>query len=176
MPVIATSTLVKQRLRFIVEIPGVNGSPPLRARFRTCSELSFEVAPSEIRHGGSVIPYSQPAGVTYTPVTLEMGATNDGRLFLWAMQCALAGGGIGGAGDAHKRIVDIVEQDRTGLTINRWRCFNAWVTKFVAGDWDNESNDFLISSVTLKYDFFAPTLMQGQPAIAEVARIAARLG
>jgi hypothetical protein len=30
----------------------------------------------------------------------------------------------------------------------------AWPTKFVAGEWDNESDENVIEQVTLAYDFF----------------------
>ena len=34
------------------------------------------------------------------------------------------------------------------------RCPGAWPVKFVAGSWDNESDENVIESVTLTYDFF----------------------
>jgi hypothetical protein len=34
------------------------------------------------------------------------------------------------------------------------RLSRAWPTKFVAGEWDNESDEYVIESVTLTYDFF----------------------
>ncbi len=36
----------------------------------------------------------------------------------------------------------------------RWSLFQAWPIKFVAGDWDNESDENVIESVTLTYDIF----------------------
>jgi phage tail sheath protein FI len=45
-------------------------------------------------------------------------------------------------------------QDRDGTTLRRWSLARAWPTKFVAGEWDNESDENVIEQVTLAYDFF----------------------
>lgn len=55
---------------------------------------------------------------------------------------------------AYKRNLDIVQQDRDGVTLRRWTLVRAWPVKFVAGEWDNESDENVIESVTLTYDFF----------------------
>lgn len=175
MPIVAAPILVKQRFRFVVEVASGGSGGFVRARFRTCSELSAEIAKSEIHHGGSVIPFKMPGRVTFSDVTLEYGATSDGALFAWFAQTAIAGGAIGGSGFAFKRPVSIVEQDRDGSTENRWHLAGSFPTKFVAGEWDNESDDFTISSVTLTYDFFAPTLLNGSPLVREMGALAARL-
>ena len=36
----------------------------------------------------------------------------------------------------------------------RWTLYGAWPTKFVAGEWDNSSDENVIESVTLTYDYF----------------------
>ena len=46
------------------------------------------------------------------------------------------------------------EDIRDGLTLRRWSLSRAWPVKFVAGEWDNESDENIIESVTLTYDFF----------------------
>ena len=173
MPLIAAPTLVKQRFRFIVEIGGVAGAGALRAKFRTCSELSMEMAKSEIWHGGSLISYKMPGRITPSDVTLESGATQDGSLYSWFAQAAAAIGG--GAGMAFKRPVQIVEQDRDFSTLNRWHLAGAFPLKFTAGEWDNESDDFTISSVTLTYDFFAPVNLAATPIVKDMATLAAKL-
>lgn len=175
MPIATTPILVKQRFRFVVEVAAGTSGGFVRARFRSCSELSAEIAKSEIHHGGSVIPFKMPGRVTFTDVTLEYGATSDGALFAWFAQTAIAGGAIGGRGFAFKRPASIVEQDRDSSTENRWHLASAFPTKFVAGEWDNESDDFTISSVTLTYDFFAPTQLAGSPLTREMQALAARL-
>jgi len=48
----------------------------------------------------------------------------------------------------------MVQQDRDGTTLRRWTLTFAWPVKLVAGGWDNESDENVIVSVTLPYDFF----------------------
>ncbi len=169
-------TLVKQRFRFGVAVGSPTaGAGPVVTKFRTCSELSVEVATSQIHHGGSIIPFKMPGRVSFTDVTLEFGSTQDGSLYAWFMQGALASGAIGGTGFSFKRPVDIIEFDRPGTNLNRWHLSNSFATRFVAGEWDNESDDFTIGSVTLTYDFFVPTFLNGSPTLNSVQSIAARL-
>ncbi len=40
------------------------------------------------------------------------------------------------------------------MTLRRWTLVRAWPVKFVAGEWDYESDENVIESVTLTYDFF----------------------
>jgi phage tail-like protein len=177
MPSIANPTPVKQRFRFGISVgQPAQGAGPVATKFRSCSELSVEVANSQIFHGGSIIPFKMPGRTTFSDVTLDYGATKDGSLYAWLMQGAVAGGTVGGNGFAFKRPVDIIEFDRpSSIQLNRWHLANAWPTRFVAGEWDNESDDFTISSVTLTYDFFAPTKLSGTPLINTIQSIASRL-
>jgi hypothetical protein len=45
----------------------------------------------------------------------------------------------------------------------------------MAGEWDNESDDFTIGSVTLTYDFFAPVNLAATPIVKDMAVLAAKL-
>ncbi len=49
----------------------------------------------------------------------------------------------------YKRNLGIVQQERDGTTLRRWRLTRAWPVKSVAGEWGNEANENLIESVTL---------------------------
>jgi hypothetical protein len=44
--------------------------------------------------------------------------------------------------------------DPDGTTLRRCSLSRAWPTNFVAGDWDNDSDENVIEQVTLAYDFF----------------------
>lgn len=39
------------------------------------------------------------------------------------------------------------------MTLRRWSLSLVWPIKFVAGEWDNESDENVIQQVTLTYDF-----------------------
>lgn len=129
------------------------------------------MTPGEVRHVEAVL--DPPAAMSATDiidyvtstaalgnisehadVTLERGATQDRDLFDWFQDVAITSSGLGLTDVNYKRNLDIVQQDRDGTTLRRWSLSRAWPVKFVAGDWDNESDENVIESVTLTYDFF----------------------
>jgi phage tail-like protein len=138
-----------KKFKFVVEIDGFAS-----AGFRKCSELAVEVANVQYYEGGSLIPNKSPGRLTFTDVTLERGATSDLDMFRWFSDVATLASGLGLVEPAFKRNLDIVQQDRDGSTLRRWQLTAAWPIKFVAGDWDNESDENVIESLTLTYDFF----------------------
>jgi phage tail-like protein len=149
MPVIGTPRSFHKKFKFIVEIDGVAS-----AGFQKCSELSVEVANVQYSEGGALIPNKSPGRLTFADVTLERGATDDADLFDWMQEVADASANAGLNEPEFKRNLDIVQQDRDGSELRRWRLNGAWPVKFVAGDWDNEADENVIESVTLTYDFF----------------------
>jgi phage tail-like protein len=149
MPVIGTPRTFHKKFKYIVEIDGIAS-----AGFQKCSELSVEVANVQYSEGGALIPNKSPGRLTFADVTLERGATMDRDLFDWLEEVADASANAGLNEPEFKRNLDIVQQDRDGSELRRWRLNNAWPVKFVAGEWDNEADENVIESVTLTYDFF----------------------
>jgi phage tail-like protein len=149
MTVIGKPRTFHKKFKFIVEIDGFS-----HAGFQKCSELSVEVANIQYFEGGALIPNKSPGRLTFADITLERGATRDRELFDWFREVAIAASGLGLVGVSYKRNLDIVQQDRDGSTLRRWPLTGAWPVKFVAGDWDNDSDENVIESVTLTYDFF----------------------
>lgn len=149
MTVIGTPRSFHKKFKFIVEIDGV-----AHAGFQKCSALESEVAEVAYSEGGSLIPTKEPGRVTVADVTLERGATQDHELYDWYLQVVDAAAGTGQNTPAYKRMIDIVQQDRDGSELRRWRLYNAWPKKFGAGDWDNEADDNVIESLVLAIDFF----------------------
>ena len=138
-----------KKFKYVVEIDGF-----VSAGFQKCSELAVEVAKVEYFEGGALIPNKSPGRLSFADVTLERGATQDRDLFDWFQDVAITSSGLGLTDVNYKRNLDIVQQDRDGLTLRRWSLSRAWPVKFVAGEWDNESDENIIESVTLTYDFF----------------------
>jgi len=149
MSVIGTPRTFHKKFKFIVEIDGIAA-----AGFQKCSELSVEVANVEYYEGGALIPQKSPGRLKFADVTLERGATSDEDLFEWLSEVADAAANAGLVEPDFKRNLDIVQQDRDGSTLRRWRLTGAWPVKFVAGEWDNNADENVIESVTLTYDFF----------------------
>jgi phage tail-like protein len=149
MTIIGKPRSFHKRFKFIIEADGV-----VSAAFQKCSELSVEVAKVEYYEGGSLIPNKSPGRLTFPDVTLERGATSDEDLFDWFEDVAIASSGLGLIDPDYKRNLDIVQQDRDGKTLRRWTLTGAWPTKFAAGEWDNGSDENVIESVTLTFDYF----------------------
>lgn len=147
-----------KKFKFVVEIDGFAS-----AAFSKCSELSVEAAVVEQWEGGAVVPNKSPGRLKFADITLERGACRDIDMWLWfstVAQLSLAGTGsdtVGLVDPMYKRHFDIVQKDRDGSELKRWSVFNAWPTKFVAGEWDNNSDENVIESVTLAFDFFDKT-------------------
>lgn len=136
------------------------------AGFQKCSELSYEIAKIEYWEGGSVIPWKVPGRTTFTDVTLERGASTSEKFYNWALEvveASVGGGqketrGIGSPNTIYLENVDIVQLDRDGTTPMRvWTLYNAWVQKFVAGDWDNTADEVVVEQLTLTFDWFQLT-------------------
>ena len=149
MPIVGAPRSFHKKFRFVVQIDGVT-----HAGFQKCSELSVEVANVQYFEGGSLIPHKSPGRLSFADVTLSRGATRDRQLFDWLQDVAVTSSGRGLLDHRYKRNLDIVQQDRDGSTLRRWSLTGAWPVKFVAGEWDNESDENVIESVTLTYDFF----------------------
>jgi phage tail-like protein len=135
--------------RFIVEIDDVG-----HAGLQKCSELSVEVANVLYYEGGSDISNKSPSRLNFADVTLERGTTRDRDLFDRFQEVAIASISLGLTDVNYMRNLDIVQQDRDGRTLRRWSLSRAWPVTFVVGDWDNESDENVIESVTLTDDFF----------------------
>jgi len=141
--------------QFLVGVPGMT------AGFQKCSELSYEVAKIEYWEGGSVIPWKAPGRLTVADVTLERGASSSVSFYNWATQvanAAIGGFPTRGAGlqtDNYMRNISILQIDRDGKThLREWLLHNAWVQKFVAGEWDSTADEAVIESITLTFDWF----------------------
>jgi phage tail-like protein len=149
MTIIGKPRSFYKRFKFIVEVDNV-----ACAAFQKCSELSVEVAKIEYFEGGALIPNKSPGRLTFSDITLERGATADEDLFKWFQDVVKLSSGLGLVDDDYKRNLGIVQQDRDGSPLRRWPIYRAWPTKFVAGEWDNESDENVIESLTLTYDYF----------------------
>ena len=147
------------KFKFLIEDGGF-----VSAGFNKCSELSVEAAKIAYYEGCSLISHKSPGRLTYSDITLERGATEDEDMNDWFKTVGVAsvtptktqgaGAGSGTKDIDYKRNLSIVQLDRDGETLRRWNIFGAWPTKYVAGEWDNDSDEKVIEMVTLPYDYF----------------------
>jgi phage tail-like protein len=151
--VVGEARSIHKRFKFIVEIDGVAS-----AGFQSCSGLEAELAEMTYWEGGAIIPEKQPTRLTVSDVTLERGAaTGDHDLWNWFSQTADASANAGLPSPLFKRNLDIVQMNHDNSVIRRWTIFNAWPKKFVAGEWDNTSDDPTMEQVVLAIDYFEKT-------------------
>lgn len=135
-----------KRFKFVVEIDGFS-----YFGFQTCSELSAEVGVVTNREGGALVEDKSPGLLTVPNITLERGATKDEEMFNWFKEVVDMTSGLGsGLPDPqYARSVDIVQQDRDGTELRRWKLASCWPRKFVAGAWDNNAEENVVQSLEL---------------------------
>lgn len=137
------------RHEFVIEIEGIR-----RAGFASMSELAVEVSIASLHEGGRSTPHKRPVKKNYPNVTLTRGATDDRDLYDWVSQVSSAATGAGVTADGYKRTLDVVQLDRDGSERRRWTLYGAFPVRFAAGDWEADSDDPLMESVELAYDYF----------------------
>ncbi|HAM57968.1 MAG TPA: phage tail protein [Candidatus Rokubacteria bacterium] len=150
MGVIGTPRKFHKKYAFTVEIDGIES-----AAFTKCSEIKASTAVIEQHEGGSPIPAEKaPGRTTFEPITLERGSTRDHDLFDWFKQVIDAPALAGTNEPGFRRNLDVVQKDRNGAELRRWRVKGAWPSEFIGGAWDNTSDENVVESVTLQIDYF----------------------
>jgi len=150
MPVFGTPRTYHKKFKFVVEVDGLG-----YAGFQDCSELAAELAVVEQWEGGGTRAAAKDAGrLTYPNITLTQGATQDLELWEWFRECAdaVADGGI--IEPYYKRTADIVQLDRDNSELMRWRLQEAWIRRFVAGQWDNTADENVMRSIEVVHSYF----------------------
>lgn len=138
-----------KKFKFLVQIDGL-----LSAAFQKCSALEVEAAVIKHHEGGVLTPNKSPGKLDFKAVTLERGATRNEELWLWFKMVAHAAANAGLVDPGFRKNMDIVQQDRSGVTIKRWRCTGCWPSSFTAGEWDNEADEVVIQKVVIEIDDF----------------------
>jgi phage tail-like protein len=151
--IVGTPRSFHKRFKFKVFVDGLGS-----ANFRTCSDIAVELATVEHSEGGTLIPDKSPGRATVEDVTLERGATADRDLYDWMLETANLAANSGLIDNEYKRMVDVVQYNRDNSKLRTWRLHNCWIKRFVGGSWDNESDENVIETAVLVYDY--PELIQ----------------
>jgi len=149
MPIIGTPRSFHDRHRFVVEVPGLSYSG-----FEKCSELKASVTLREHYEGGSSLAHKGPGRIKVDNITLERGATADLQMYNWFSQVADLAEGIGQVDPHFKRDLSIVQLSRSGGELLRWNVYGAFPIEFTAGEWDNTSDEVVITKLALAIDYF----------------------
>ena len=125
------------------------------AAFQKMSELSVEFAQITYHEGGALIPHKVPGRATFADVTLERGSSDNSEFINWAQDVGNAATNSGLITDAYK-VDDLAvnQQDFDNSLMDSWVLIGAFPVKYVAGSFDNETDEVNIESLTLAYDYF----------------------
>lgn len=151
MPVGSPRSFYK-KFKFVVEIDGFEFFG-----FQKCSELSSEVGVVEHREGGTLLADKTPGFVTVPNITLERGATDDEDMFNWYKEVVDMNANLGEGLPEPQfvRDIDIVQLNRDNSDRRRTPVTNTWPRRFVAGEWDNEAEEVVITMLELVIEKFS---------------------
>lgn len=115
--------------------------------------MKAKVDPVVIRTGTSLTPESdEPGNVTYEPVVLEQGVSENRLLEDWFNEISNNGGVTGNVGPGYKRQVRIEQLDRDMTTVLESYTYNeAYISDFDDGGFDAESSKNRMRSVTIRF-------------------------
>lgn len=143
------TTLIRDKKPFFtVEIDGFT-----RAAFQKCSELTMTIGKIQIREGGVQLPHKEAGVSEVADVTLEHGKSSDGdfRKWLKAIVNVQTNRGVD-ASEVYKKDFDVVQRDRNGAEIRRYRCYGGFIGEYKVGPWDNDADEYVIEVVTIAID------------------------
>ena len=140
-----------QKWQFGVEIDGFDA-----AFFQKCSGIEVENQVSRFAPGGSQADQKTAGRSVYSPVTLELGKSQesvDNAVVQWQRAVVNAAQGTGGQPGSYMRTVDIVEYSRDGTEIRRFRLFNAFPARAKTGELEGGSSDPTIQELQIEYQY-----------------------
>lgn len=152
MPVVGTPRIFDKKYAFLLEVDGFGWSG-----FTKVSELKQTFAQVKHYEGGTMLPQKSLGRVEFADITLERGATRDRDMYVWASQAMSGPANLGVKEVAYKRNADLVQLDRDGEVLKRYTLFGCMPVEYVAGDWDNTSDEPVIEKLVLAYDYFVQT-------------------
>jgi hypothetical protein len=99
--------------------------------------------------------------VTVPDITVERAACNDMDMFNWFKQGINLVSGLGDVAPQNERDMSVMQLDRDGSELREIPCTGCQPIKFVAGDWDNESDENVIEKTTMMLDTWDIINLQG---------------
>lgn len=148
-----TPQSVHQQWQFGVEIQGFNA-----AYFTSVDPLpniNFEEV--TFAPAGSMFDQKVAGRASFPDITLSKGIPQDNPetdILDWIKKCINVYQATGGVPKDYMRDVDIVDYDRTGREIRRYRLYGAWVKEYNPGSRDGGSSENSIEEMVLTYQYF----------------------
>lgn len=142
--------------RFHVEIDGF-----ARFGFQKVSGLQAQTEKVEYREGGSNTTVQKSPGLTkYPDITLERGqilaaGAGDNDILTWYRQVFDVSAKKANSSAAFRRDIDLVQFDKEGTEVKRWRVYEAWPSDFTPmGDLDGQSSNDSIEKMVIAHEGF----------------------
>jgi len=140
-----------RKFKFRIKIDGA-----FVAGLTKCSALTVSVANTDFR-SGDMESFKQklPGQVTFEPITLEQGVTNNKTFEAWATAMSNYLGNKGADSqktpNTFRRTVDIEVYNLNNQRVKAYKVYQCWVSKYTAlPDLDATSNDVLIQTLELQ--------------------------
>ncbi len=136
---------------FRVDIQGFDN-----AFFKKVSKIAMKVEVEEIREGGVLRPDKTPGHASVEDVTFDRGVTDDTSELDWFR--IVADLQIDNGVDArecleYKRNIQIIQLNRVGAEIRRYTLIQAFPNQIEIGEWDSDSTEKLVTTMTCSYDY-----------------------
>lgn len=132
---------------FLVEIDDF-----AKAGFNKCSGLEKKVNTVEYRDGGdNNSKRKEPSWVDFPPITLSRGMSQDKDLINWANKTMNLDGAWSTSVIA-KRDMTITLHDAKHDPVRRWNVYECFVSNYKFGDFDAESDDYMIETVEITHE------------------------
>jgi phage tail-like protein len=139
-----------KQFAFKIEIDGIP-----RVAFKTCSELEMAVGVLSTREGGKLMAEKEAGLVTFPDITIGGARTTDRSFYDWMKQvCNVISGYAEAAGATYMRTFDVVQMDRDGSEIRRYRVVNAWPNNRKVGPWDNDAEEYVQETIVFSCDYW----------------------
>ena len=126
------------------------------AALTKCSALTVSVESKEFRSGDmDSFKHKLPGMVSFEPITLEQGVTNDKTFETWATAMANYLGKKGSDSektpDDFRKELDIEIYNLNNEKVKAYRIYQCWVSKYTAvPDLDANSGDVMIQTLVLE--------------------------
>ena len=126
------------------------------AALTKCSALTVSVEAKDFRAGDmDSFKHKLPGLVSFEPITLEQGVTNDKTFEAWATAMSNYLGNKGADSqktpDDFRKDIDIEIYNLNNLKVKAYRVYQCWVSKYTAvPDLDANSSDVMIQTLELQ--------------------------
>lgn len=147
-----TPKALVQKWQFGIEIAGFNSAYFEKATF---PEIEFEE--TTFNPAGSAFPQKVAGRASFKDITLEKGVPqdiDDNALINWIKACMDFKTGTGGFPSEYMKDIDLVQYDRKGNEVKRFRLYGAWVKNAKFGEVEGGSSDNVIETITITYQYF----------------------